>query len=152
MRTNRGKKSDPVQTSRESDKDNPSEYVEMFAGPNLEYAWIAEVTREPSTEGLDGGRIQYFNLVKTKDTPQREAPGFDDIEKYEQWLKDVSPNHIQIARYDNGALTIDEDDPHAQAIVEDIKQTCASLEISGRAAQKPTEAEMKAAVSAAANA
>jgi len=102
---------------------NPTKYFEMSAGPELEYVWIAEVSRDPTPEGLDGGRVQYFNLAKLNDSPHPEAPELSDAEKYEQWVKNLPPSTIPIARYENGEFTFDADDPHAEAIIEDIKSS-----------------------------
>ena len=54
---------------------NPIEHVEMFFGPGLRYSWLAKVTRDPTPQGLDGGRVRFFDLVKTIESPTREAPG-----------------------------------------------------------------------------
>ncbi|RJT42309.1 hypothetical protein D3227_00010 [Mesorhizobium waimense] len=82
-------------------KGNDTAFIEGFSGPDTAYAWIAQVSREPSEQGLDGGRIQYLNITKWGDN-SFDAP---------------------IARYENGMLRYASVDSHAAEVVNEIKES-----------------------------
>ena len=105
---------------RERGKD-PDRFVEMVSGPNLEYSWIAELKAGPVPQGLDGGRVVSFSLVKDNDAARAEAPDITAQNKYLERLNSLPPRVIQIARFEDGKLTRFEDDPHAAAIIDEIR-------------------------------
>lgn len=84
-----------------ADGEGNTTYIEGFSGPNLEYAWIAEVSREPTDRGLDGGRIQYLSVVT-------RCPYFGD--------------NKQVARFGNGSLTCDPGDFYATSVVAEVRE------------------------------
>jgi hypothetical protein len=92
------------------------------AWPNLEYSWVAELESGPARNGLDGGRVVYFSLVKDNGAARTEAPDmFKDEAKYLDSLDKQPPRTLQIALYQGGELTRFTDDPHADAIIDEIK-------------------------------
>jgi hypothetical protein len=57
-------------------RDSELAYCEGFSGPDGEYAWTAKISREPSEQGLDGGRIQYLNVHRWEDGFSRQVAHF----------------------------------------------------------------------------
>lgn len=94
---------------------------EGIAGPGRGYSWTADVSRDPSPQGLEGGRIQYLSVARLAGPQVGEAPDFSDVPAYENWLS-RQPRSIQVARFENGKLEIDRDDPHAAGIVARVKE------------------------------
>jgi hypothetical protein len=93
---------------------------EGIAGPGPGYSWTADVSREPSPQGLDGGRIQYLSVCRLPDPQVGRAPDFNDVPAYESWLS-RQPRSVQVARFENGRLEINKDDPHVAGIVARVK-------------------------------
>ena len=91
---------------------------ENYSGPDLEYGWYVEVSRDPSPKGLEGGCIQYMSVVKYHTIDQSPAvdPEIFDPSK-------AQPRFTQVARYMDGTLTCDHADEHAATIVQEVKET-----------------------------
>jgi len=129
----------------DGERENPSEFIEMVSGPKLEYSWIAEVTLDPTPEGLEGGRVRYFNLTRSNDAPVPEAPDVRDQDKYAEWVEKAPPRDIAVARYEDGKLTVDRNNPHAADIIDEIKNRAPEMAMgaqreSGRSASDPAKA------------
>jgi hypothetical protein len=93
---------------------------EGIAGPDLAYSWTADVSRDKSPQGLDGGRIQYLSVARLAGPQVGQAPDFSEVPAYESWLS-RQPRSVQVARFESGRLEIDNNDPHAASIVAHVK-------------------------------
>ena len=95
-------------------------YVEAYCGPNQEYMMLAAVTQERTKQGLDGGHLRAFSLVKPDPTRGSDAPRVEmNDPAYERWF--TSPPNILVAQYKNGELTRYADDPKLDATLEEIR-------------------------------
>lgn len=110
-------------------QDNPTKYVQMVDGPELEYGWVAKISLYPTPQGLDCGHVLYFTLYKFNDAPYEEAPDLTDEAEYFEWVKNHPPRFVSIAEYDDGRLIHARPDSHAASIIENIKERCADKDI-----------------------
>ena len=88
---------------------NPGGFIGGEITAQKDYSWIAKWTRDPTPTGLDGGRLQYFELYRYE-TPVAAND-----------YKDPLPNTL-LARYLNGKLTRFGDDPRTDTLLRQIKQ------------------------------